>query len=73
MEDISTYKSASLILSKALNLLMEDGKGIFLKDVTDEKKNYIVMKKNESIHIFNSDRDLEDGTLLNSDPQNTKI
>jgi hypothetical protein len=52
---------------------MEDGKGIFLKDVTDEKKNYIVMKKNESIHIFNSDRDLEDGTLLNSDPQNTKI
>lgn len=73
MEDISTYKSASLILSKALNLLIEDGKGIFLKDVTDEKKNYIVMKKNESIHIFNSDRDLEDGTLLNSDPQNTKI
>ena len=73
MEDISTYKSASLILSKALNLLMEDGKGIFLKDVTDENKNYIVMKKNESIHIFNSDRDLEDGTLLNSDPQNTKI
>lgn len=73
MEDISAYKSASIILSKALNFLMEDGSGIFLKEVTDDKKNFIVMKKDESIHIFNSDRELEDGTRLKSDLQNKNI
>ena len=62
--------NASLIFARALGLIFQEGEGIVV-DVTgevnlgDEVKKIIVFKKDEQVHIYKCDEDLEEGTAVN--------
>jgi hypothetical protein len=79
MEDNqSKYESASIILAKALNFILNDNQGIYLKmQIGSEDSNQIdsviVFKKNDQINIFKTDHELVDGTLVNMSENNEQI
>jgi len=62
--------NASLIFARALGLIFQEGEGLVV-DVTgevnlgDEVKKIIVFKKDEQVHIYKCDEDLEEGTAVN--------
>jgi hypothetical protein len=62
--------NASLIFARALGLIFQEGEGLVV-DVTgdvnlgDEVKKIIVFKKDDQVHIYKCDEDLEEGTAVN--------
>lgn len=63
------YLSSSLILSKVVSALIQENQGIVIKLTPDiplskEISSVVVFKKEDQIHIYKSDEDLEDGTFV---------
>jgi hypothetical protein len=62
--------NASLIFARALGFILQEGEGIVV-DVTgeinlgDDVKKVIVFKKDEQVHIYKCEEDLEEGTAVN--------
>ena len=62
--------NASLIFARALGFILQEGEGIVV-DVTgeinlgDDVKKVIVFKKDEQVHIYRCDEDIEEGTAVN--------
>jgi pheromone shutdown protein TraB len=62
--------NASLIFARALGFILQEGEGIVV-DVTGEinlgedVKKVIVFKKDEQVHIYRCDEDIEEGTAVN--------
>jgi len=61
---------ASLIFARAIGFILQEGEGIVV-DVTgeinlgDDVKKVIVFKKDEQVHIYRCDEDIEEGTAVN--------
>ena len=62
--------NASLIFARALGFILQEGEGIVV-DVTgeinlgDDVKKVIFFKKDEQVHIYRCDEDIEEGTAVN--------
>jgi pheromone shutdown protein TraB len=62
--------NASMIFARALGFILQEGEGIVV-DVTGEinlgedVKKVIVFKKDEQVHIYRCDEDIEEGTAVN--------
>ena len=71
--------NASIILAKALSLILEENQGIVV-DVKNEENSegvqkVIVFKNQDQIHIYNCQEDLEEGTAvkMNNIPDEPQI
>lgn len=65
--------NASLIFAKALGLILNEGEGIVVDingDVSlgDDVNKVIVFKKDEQVHIFKFEEDLQEGTMVSLNP-----
>ena len=74
----SKYESASIILAKALNFILNENQGIYLKmqvglEDPSQFDKVVVFRNNDQINIFKTEHDLADGTLVNMDENNEKI
>jgi hypothetical protein len=65
--------NASLIFARALGLILNEGEGIVV-DITgdvvlgDDVNKVIVFKKEEQVHIFKFEEDLQEGTMVSLNP-----
>jgi hypothetical protein len=65
--------NASLIFAKALGLILNEGEGIVV-DITgdvvlgNDVNKVIVFKKEEQVHIFKFEEDLQEGTMVSLNP-----
>jgi len=62
--------NASLIFARALGLILQEGEGIVVDvigevNLGEEVKKIIVFKKDDQVHIYKCDEDLEEGTAVN--------
>ena len=76
--DQSKYESASIILAKALNFILSENQGIYLKmqvgfEDSNQFDSVIVFRNKDQINIFKTEHDLADGTLVNMGKNNDKI
>lgn len=74
----SKYESASIILAKALNFILNENQGIYLKmqvglEDPSQFDKVVVFRNNDQINIFKTEHDLADGTLVNMSENNEKI
>ena len=74
----SKFESASIILAKALNFILSENQGIYLKmqvglEDSGQFDNVIVFRNKDQINIFKTEHDLADGTLVNMGENNDKI
>jgi len=62
--------NASMIFARAIGFILQEGEGIVV-DVTgdinlgEDVKKVIVFKKDEQVHIYKCDEDIEEGTAVN--------
>jgi hypothetical protein len=65
--------NASLIFARALGLILNEGEGIVV-DITgdvvlgNDVNKVIVFKKEEQVHIFKFEEDLQEGTMVSLNP-----
>lgn len=69
--------NASLLFARALSHLLDENEGIVVDVIGDVKlgddsKKIIVFKSNEQIHISRCEQDIEEGTMVNVDSENTE-
>jgi hypothetical protein len=62
--------NASMIFARALGFILQEGEGIVVDvngeiNLGDDVKKVIVFKKDEQVHIYRCDEDIEEGTAVN--------
>jgi hypothetical protein len=62
--------NASMIFARAIGFILQEGEGIVVDIVGDinlgeDVKKVIVFKKDEQVHIYRCDEDIEEGTAVN--------
>jgi pheromone shutdown protein TraB len=62
--------NASLIFARALGFILQEGEGIVVNvtgeiNLGEDVKKVIVFKKDEQVHIYRCDEDIEEGTAVN--------
>jgi hypothetical protein len=65
--------NASLIFARALGLILNEGEGIVVDITSDvvlgnDVNKVIVFKKEEQVHIFKFEEDLQEGTMVSLNP-----
>jgi hypothetical protein len=68
-QDVQDLLNASLIFARALGLIFKDGEGIVVDiegdiKLKDNSKKVIVFGNNNQIHIYKCEQDLEEGTAV---------
>jgi hypothetical protein len=68
-QDVQDLLNASLIFAKALGLIFQEGEGIVVDiagdiKLNDDSKKVIVFSHNDQIHIYKCEEDLEEGTAV---------
>ncbi len=70
MQQAQDLINASMIFARALGFILQEGEGIVVNVTGDIKlgedvKKVIVFKKDEQVHIYRCDEDIEEGTAVN--------
>lgn len=68
-QDVQDLLNASLIFARALGLIFKEGEGIVVDikgdiKLSDGSKKVIVFSHNDQIHIYKCEQDLEEGTAV---------
>lgn len=68
--ELQVYASSSIILSKALSLLLKNGEGVVVElddnqIIDDLTKKVVVFKNDDTISISKTEEDLPSGTFVN--------
>lgn len=68
-QDVQDLLNASLIFARALGLIFKEGEGIVVDiegdiKLKDNSKKVIVFGSNNQIHIYKCEQDLEEGTAV---------
>ncbi len=70
MQQAQDLINASMIFARALGFILQEGEGIVVNvtgdiNLGEDVKKVIVFKKDEQVHIYRCDEDIEEGTAVN--------
>lgn len=75
-EELDSKKliNASLIFARALGLILNDSEGIVVDvkgdiELGENVKKVIVFQSDKTIHVFQCDEDLDEGTVVTMEPK----
>jgi hypothetical protein len=76
-QDVQDLLNASLIFARALGLIFKEGEGIVVDikgdiKLNDDSKKVIVFGHNDQIHIYKCEQDLEEGTAVSMNNEETE-
>ena len=76
-QDVQDLLNASLIFARALGLIFKEGEGIVVDikgdiKLNDDSKKVIVFGHNDQIHIYKCEEDLEEGTAVSMNNEETE-